>query len=83
MINRDFGSLEKLQASLSSTTVAVQGSGWGWLGYDTDKKKLFTASCANQDPLQAAGPYVPLLGIDVWEHVSNKNESKRNEANKP
>jgi Fe-Mn family superoxide dismutase len=23
----------------------------------------------NQDPLAMAGPFVPLLGIDIWEHA--------------
>ena len=31
-INRDFGSLDNLKTQLSASTVAVQGSGWGWLG---------------------------------------------------
>ena len=30
-INRDFGSFENLKSRLSGATVAVQGSGWGWL----------------------------------------------------
>jgi superoxide dismutase, Fe-Mn family len=29
-----FGDVEKLKADMSATTVAVQGSGWGWLGYN-------------------------------------------------
>jgi superoxide dismutase len=31
-INAQFGSLAKLQDSLSAATVGIQGSGWGWLG---------------------------------------------------
>merc|ERR1712136_257771 len=31
-ITRDFGSLDNLKTQLSASTVAVQGSGWGWLG---------------------------------------------------
>lgn len=30
-INRDFGSVGNLKTRLSASTVAVQGSGWGWL----------------------------------------------------
>merc|ERR1719422_2335109 len=33
-IDKDFGSLGNLQTKLSASTVAVQGSGWGWLGYN-------------------------------------------------
>lgn len=51
-IKRDFGSLEKLQERLSAAATAVQGSGWGWLGYNTTDKRLQIATCANQDPLE-------------------------------
>ncbi|MCL4134458.1 UNVERIFIED_CONTAM: hypothetical protein GTU68_012032, partial [Idotea baltica] len=68
-IKRDFGSLENLQTQLSASTVAVQGSGWGWLGFNKAKKCLQIATCANQDPLEATTGLVPLFGIDVWEHA--------------
>eukprot|EP00977_Amphora_coffeiformis_P023940 scaffold14763_cov137-Amphora_coffeaeformis.AAC.2 len=64
-----FGSLDALKADMSAKTVAVQGSGWGWLGYNAATKRLEIATCANQDPLQATTGLVPLLGIDVWEHA--------------
>lgn len=67
-INERFGSLDKLKEILSAKAVAVQGSGWGWLGYCNKSKNLHIASCANQDPLSTEG-LVPLLGIDVWEHA--------------
>ncbi|XP_043188969.1 superoxide dismutase [Mn], mitochondrial-like [Amphibalanus amphitrite] len=68
-IQRDFGSFEALKQRLSAATVAVQGSGWGWLGYDKETGRLRVATCANQDPLQATTGLVPLFGIDVWEHA--------------
>jgi len=68
-INRDFGSLDNLKTQLSASTVAVQGSGWGWLGLDKTSKKLKIATCANQDPLEATTGLLPLFGIDVWEHA--------------
>ena len=67
-IQREFGSLEKLIELLSATAIAIQGSGWGWLGYDKSLNRLVIASCQNQDPLSTLG-YIPLLGIDVWEHA--------------
>ena len=30
-IKKDFGSFENFKQKLSTSTVAVQGSGWGWL----------------------------------------------------
>lgn len=68
-IETDFGSLDNLKEKLSASTVAVQGSGWGWLGYNKDAKRLQIATCANQDPLEATTGLVPLFGIDVWEHA--------------
>lgn len=51
-IKRDFGSFGKMKEKMSAATVAVQGSGWGWLGYNKDNGRLSVAACANQDPLQ-------------------------------
>ena len=68
-ITRDFGSVDAMKAQLSAATVAVQGSGWGWLGLNKQKGSLQIATCANQDPLEATTGLVPLFGIDVWEHA--------------
>lgn len=67
-INKDFGSLEKLIEQMTAKSVAIQGSGWGWLGYNKAKGQLSVCTCDNQDPLSTKG-VVPLLGIDVWEHA--------------
>lgn len=67
-LQKEFGSAEKCMEKLSAMATAIQGSGWGWLGYDKSLGRLVLAACANQDPLSALG-YVPLLGIDVWEHA--------------
>ena len=66
-IAQDFGSIEKFIESFSAKTVAIQGSGWGWLGFNKNNGHLEMATCDNQDPLVIKG-LVPLLGIDVWEH---------------
>mmetsp|Transcript_12237 Transcript_12237/g.29562 ORF Transcript_12237/g.29562 Transcript_12237/m.29562 type:complete len:229 (-) Transcript_12237:779-1465(-) len=68
MIDRDFGSLASLQEKFSAQTVAVQGSGWGWLGYNKATGKLAITTTANQDPCVTTG-LQPLLGVDVWEHA--------------
>lgn len=67
-IEKDFGSLETFKESFNEKTVAIQGSGWGWLGYHKKSKELQIATCANQDPLSTKG-LIPLLGVDVWEHA--------------
>eukprot|EP01041_Mallomonas_annulata_P002974 gene2974-5833_t len=68
-IEGQYGSLENFQNTMTTATVAVQGSGWGWLGYDKASDKLSIVACTNQDPLQASTGLIPLLGIDVWEHA--------------
>jgi len=68
MIQRDFASFDSFKEKFNTATIAIQGSGWGWLGYNKGQKRLEIATCANQDPLSTKG-LVPILGIDVWEHA--------------
>ena len=68
LIDRDFGSFEAFKEKFNAVTGAIQGSGWGWLGYNKGQKKLEIATCANQDPLSTQG-LIPILGVDVWEHA--------------
>lgn len=65
-IDSTWGSFDNFKTTFAAQTVAVQGSGWGWLGYNKATKQLEIATCANQDPLTHL---VPLLGCDVWEHA--------------
>jgi Fe-Mn family superoxide dismutase len=67
-IDAKFGSLDKFIELFSAKTVAIQGSGWGWLGYNKATAQLEICTCDNQDPLSTKG-LIPLLGIDVWEHA--------------
>lgn len=67
-IQQQYQSLEMLIEKFTTRTVAIQGSGWGWLGYCKETKRLCIATCPNQDPLSTLN-LVPLLGIDVWEHA--------------
>lgn len=53
IIDASFGSFDNFKKSLVTQTVAVQGSGWGWLGYNRSNGKVQIATCANQDPLEA------------------------------
>ena len=55
LIDAQFGSFEKMKAALSGATVGVQGSGWGWLGYDKATGSVGIATCPNQ-----VGPMAPL-----------------------
>ncbi|KAG6374170.1 Manganese/iron superoxide dismutase [Boletus reticuloceps] len=65
-LEREFGSVEEFKKKFNATTAAVQGSGWGWLGYNASTKKLELVTTANQDPLIT---HVPIIGVDIWEHA--------------
>ncbi len=67
-LDQQYGSLNNFIEQFSNKTNAIQGSGWGWLGFDKDSKRLTISTCPNQDPLSTVG-FIPLLGIDVWEHA--------------
>ncbi|KAI5119687.1 hypothetical protein M0805_003574 [Coniferiporia weirii] len=65
-IEKDFGTVDKFKHEMNTKTAAIQGSGWGWLGYNPSTKKLEVVTTPNQDPLLS---HVPLIGIDIWEHA--------------
>lgn len=67
-IETQFGSLQNFIDKFSAKVVAIQGSGWGWLGFDKANNRLSICTCDNQDPLVVKG-LIPLLGVDVWEHA--------------
>lgn len=48
MIEAQYHSMGELTEKMSAASVGVQGSGWGWLGYDKVNKRLAIATCANQ-----------------------------------
>ncbi|RSH91416.1 hypothetical protein EHS25_009715 [Saitozyma podzolica] len=50
-IEADFGSLDKFKEQFNAKTAAIQGSGWGWLGWNKDSNVLEIVTTANQDPL--------------------------------
>ncbi|KAF9653961.1 superoxide dismutase mitochondrial [Thelephora ganbajun] len=62
----DFGSVEDFKKRMNTITAGIQGSGWGWLGYNKSTKKLEVVTTANQDPLLS---HEPIIGIDIWEHA--------------
>ncbi|KAI0338831.1 manganese superoxide dismutase [Trametopsis cervina] len=65
-IDATWGSLDALKKEFNTTTAGIQGSGWGWLGWNPSTKRLEVATTANQDPLLT---HVPIIGVDVWEHA--------------
>ncbi|KAI8977220.1 Manganese/iron superoxide dismutase [Mycotypha africana] len=65
-IEKQFGSFDDFKKKFNAAAVGVQGSGWAWLGYNKEAKRLEIATTPNQDPLLHL---TPLLGVDVWEHA--------------
>ncbi|HHX03181.1 MAG TPA: superoxide dismutase [Tissierellia bacterium] len=68
-IKQSFGSFEEMKEKLNELSIGQFGSGWGWLSANKEGK-LKLSSTPNQDnPLMENDGYVPIFGIDVWEHA--------------
>jgi len=67
-INENWGSLDEFKGKFNTALAGVQGSGWGWLVKDKETGNLNIITMPNQDPVDTK-LYVPLLGIDAWEHA--------------
>ncbi|KAI0283538.1 Mn superoxide dismutase [Russula brevipes] len=65
-LERDFGSVDAFKTQFNAATAGIQGSGWGWLGYNSRTKVLEIVTTPNQDPLLT---HVPIIGVDIWEHA--------------
>ena len=68
-IQKDFGSLEKLQELLQTLALGQFGSGWAFLAADQEGKLYATKSTNQNNPLMEEGHHTPILAIDVWEHA--------------
>ncbi len=68
-ITRDFGSIKALQDQITSTALAVRGSGWAVLQVipDGNGRLIVTALHDHQDDIVLTGQM--LFGVDVWEHA--------------
>ena len=67
-IVRDFGGFEAFKAHFISASGAVEGSGWGILGYHSAADRLLVLQAEKHQDLTVQG-IVPLLVVDVWEHA--------------
>ncbi len=66
-IIRDFGSIENLLFSIKSLGMAIVGSGWVWLVFDTQcRLRLVTSEKLDVPPISIL---FPLLTLDLWEHA--------------
>jgi len=67
-INNAFGTFAVFKEKFTTSTVAIQGSGWGWLVFDPSSNKVDYKAMPNQTSPWTEG-LIPLLGCDVWEHA--------------
>ncbi|KAJ9527830.1 hypothetical protein QJQ45_000383 [Haematococcus lacustris] len=51
LIEARYKSMDAFKAAFSAAAAGVQGSGWGWLGYNKATGGVEIATTANQDPL--------------------------------
>lgn len=78
-IDSTYGSLDDMKKKFNAALAGIQGSGWAWLVKDTQTGNIGIKTYANQDPV--VGQYIPLLGIDAWEHAVSVNPNFERLAN--
>jgi len=66
-ITKTWGGLPEFKKTFNTYLAGIQGSGWSWLVKDNETGALKIVSLPNQDPV--VGTYVPIIGIDAWEHA--------------
>jgi len=68
MLDEHFGSFDKLRAHFDANAMAVQGSGWSILAWDTIGQRPSIFQLYDQQGNVPVG-IVPLLMLDMWEHA--------------
>jgi Fe-Mn family superoxide dismutase len=78
-IDSDLGGIAKFKTDFAAAAVGQFGSGWAWLVWKTQEKKLAIEKTGNADTPIARGD-APLLTIDVWEHAYYLDHQNRRAA---
>ena len=68
-IKKHFGSFESFKDQLSQLSVGQFGSGWGWLSANRNGDLTISATPNQDNPIMDNKGFIPILGIDVWEHA--------------
>ena len=74
------GDFDKFKDDFSKAATGVQGSGWCWLVTKSGSGSVEIKTMPNQTSPRTEG-FVPLLGIDVWEHAYYLNYQNRRPDN--
>ena len=67
LLVESFGSVATFKARIAEAATDQFGSGWAWLVQDSRGRLRVESSANAENPLQNG--FVPLLGLDVWEHA--------------
>ena len=70
------GDFAAFKESFAKAAATVQGSGWAWLATKPGSGAVEVKKMPNQTSVRTEG-FVPLLGIDVWEHAYYLNYQNR------
>ncbi len=70
------GDFAKFKDDFSKAAATLQGSGWAWLATKKGSGKVEIKAMPNQTSVRTEG-YIPLLGLDVWEHAYYLNYQNR------
>ena len=65
-IEKTWGSFENFKKEFVTQGTAIFGSGWVWLAQTPENQLVILKEGNAGNPLTHG--YIPLLGIDVWEH---------------
>ncbi len=76
-INEDFLTYENFIKEFSLAATSNFGSGWTWLIFNKNTKKLEILNTSNAETPISTEHLVPLLTIDVWEHAYYLNYQNR------
>lgn len=69
-IDSAFGGLASFKEQITKLAIGQFGSGWAWLGTDSEGDLSLSATPNQDNPiLETEGKVYPILGIDVWEHA--------------
>lgn len=66
-IEKKWGTFENFKHEFSTAANSIFGSGWVWLAQNPQGELFIFQEANGGNPLSRG--YIPLLGIDVWEHA--------------
>lgn len=65
-ISLKFGGIQEFRTEFTEKAMGIFGSGWAWLVLDSGRLRV-VGNMNQHSPISDG--FVPLLGIDVWEHA--------------